>query len=232
MTSSQLAELTQQADDAAHALEGASAEEIMGWAVHTFGSSFAVTCSMQDAILVDLAARVASGVDVLFLDTGYHFAETIQTRDTVAATYDVNLITLTPRLTVAEQDARYGAKLHDRDPDSCCGMRKVEPLEEALQRYAAWATGLRRVDSLTRAEIPVVSVDERRAKLKVNPLAAWSDADVDAYIAKHHVVVNPLLHAGYPSIGCAPCTRAVADGEDRRAGRWASSGKTECGLHT
>ena len=213
-------------------LEGAPAAEILRWAVDTFGARFAVASSMQDAVLVHLASRVAPGVDVLFLDTGYHFAETIGTRDAVAATYDVNLITITPKLTVAEQDARYGAKLHDREPDACCGMRKVEPLNRALESYSAWATGGRRAESATRVGIPVVSFDPKREKVKVAPLAAWSDDDVGAYVTEHAILQNPLLQAGYPSIGCAPCTRAVAAGEDPRAGRWAGSAKTECGINS
>ncbi len=216
---------------AGRALEGALAEDIVRWAVDTFGAGFAVASSMQDAVLVHLASRVAPGVDVLFLDTGYHFAETIGTRDAVAATYDVNLVTITPALTVAEQDARYGAKLHDREPDACCGMRKVEPLNRALERYRAWATGVRRADAVTRAGIPVVSFDPKRNKVRVVPLAAWSDDDVDAYVAEHGILQNPLCSTGYPSVGCAPCTRAVAAGEDPRAGRWAGSAKIECGIH-
>lgn len=219
------------AQRAGRELEGASAADIVRWAVEEFGAGFAVASSMQDAVLVHLASQVAPGVDVLFLDTGYHFAETIGTRDAVAATYDVNLITITPTLTVAEQDAQYGARLHDRSPDACCGMRKVEPLNRALGGYSAWATGLRRAEAVGRAGTPVVSYDQQRGKVKVAPLAAWSDEDLDAYVAEHAVLLNPLLHGGYPSIGCAPCTRAVAVGEDPRAGRWAGSAKTECGIH-
>ena len=213
-------------------LEGASAADIVRWAVDTFGAGFAVASSMQDAVLVHLASQVAPGVDVLFLDTGYHFAETIGTRDAVAATYDVNLVTIMPELTVAEQDARYGAKLHDREPNACCGMRKVEPLNRALEGYSAWATGMRRAEAAIRTGTPVVSYDPTRGKVKVAPLAAWSDEDVEAYVAEHGILQNPLRSAGYPSIGCAPCTRAVAAGEDPRAGRWAESAKTECGINS
>lgn len=212
-------------------LELAPAHEIVRWAVQTFGTRFAVASSMQDTVLVHLASQVAPGIDVLFLDTGYHFAETLGTRDAVAATYDVNLITLRPRQTVAEQDASYGPQLHDRDPDRCCRLRKVAPLDHALARYDAWATGLRRVEAPTRAGTPVVSYDARRGKVRVAPIAAWSDADVDNYIAEHGILINPLLEAGYPSIGCAPCTRAVTIGEGPRTGRWASSAKAECGIH-
>jgi phosphoadenosine phosphosulfate reductase len=220
------------AQRAGRELETAPAAEIVRWAVETFGARFAVASSMQDAVLVHLASQVAPGVDVLFLDTGYHFAETLGTRDAIAATYDVNLITLTPVQTVAEQDAEHGPKLHDRNPDLCCGLRKVAPLNRALEGYDAWATGLRRVEAPTRADTPVVSFDARRGKVKVSPLATWSDEDVQAYVSEHGILVNPLLEAGYPSIGCAPCTRAVAAGEDPRAGRWAGSTKIECGILT
>ncbi|MGH3840538.1 MAG: phosphoadenylyl-sulfate reductase [Pseudonocardiaceae bacterium] len=212
-------------------LEFAPAHEIVRWAVRTFGARFAVASSMQDAVLVHLVSQVAPGVDVLFLDTGYHFAETLGTRDAVAVTYDVNLITLSPRQTVAQQDASYGPRLHDRDPDRCCQLRKVVPLDRALARYDAWATGLRRAEAPTRAGTPVVSYDAKRDKVKIAPIAAWTDADVDEYLTEHGVLVNPLLTAGYPSVGCAPCTRAVTTGEGPRAGRWADLAKTECGIH-
>ena len=224
-------DLEQLARRAGRELESAPAQEIVRWAVQTFGTRFAVASSMQDAVLVHLVSQVTGGVDVLFLDTGYHFAETLGTRDAVAATYDVNLITLTPRQTVAEQDAWHGPKLHNRDPDRCCALRKVAPLDRALARYDAWATGLRRAEAPGRAGTPVVSHDAQRGKVKIAPIATWSDTDVEDYIAEHAVLVNPLRGAGYPSIGCAPCTRAVAAGGDPRAGRWAGSAKTECGIH-
>jgi phosphoadenosine phosphosulfate reductase len=199
--------------------------------VQTFGTRFAVASSMQDAVLVHLVSRVAPGVDVLFLDTGYHFAETLGTRDAVAANYDVNLITLTPQQTVPQQNVSYGPALHNRNPDQCCRLRKAAPLDRALTRYDAWATGLRRAEAPTRAGTPVVSYDAKRGKVKIAPIAAWTDADVEDYITEHGILVNPLRNAGYPSIGCAPCTRSVAVGQDPRAGRWAGSGKTECGIH-
>ncbi|MGB6224571.1 MAG: phosphoadenylyl-sulfate reductase [Pseudonocardiaceae bacterium] len=225
------ADLEQLARRAGRELQSAPAQEVLRWAVQTFGARFAVASSMQDAVLVHLVSQVAPGVDVLFVDTGYHFAETLGTRDVVAATYHVNLITLRPRQTVAEQDSSHGPKLHDRDPDRCCAVRKVAPLDRALARYDAWATGLRRDEAPTRAATPVVSYDANRGKVKIAPLAAWSDADVADYIAEHHILINPLLTAGYPSIGCAPCTRAVTAGQDPRSGRWAGSTKTECGIH-
>ncbi|MFF1837290.1 phosphoadenylyl-sulfate reductase [Streptomyces sp. NPDC058231] len=232
----QIAELT--ADDlrelagrAGRELENSSAPEILQWATATFGKRFCVTSSMEDAVVAHLASRAFPGVDVVFLDTGYHFEETIGTRDAVEAVMDVNVITLTPRRSVAEQDAEYGPRLHDRDPDLCCKLRKVEPLEEGLASYAAWATGLRRDESPTRADTPVVGWDEKRQKVKISPIARWTQDDVDAYVAEHGVLTNPLLMDGYASVGCAPCTRRVLEGEDARAGRWAGRGKTECGLH-
>ncbi|MFF3857515.1 phosphoadenylyl-sulfate reductase [Micromonospora sp. NPDC002575] len=219
------------AERAGRELEDASAPEILRWAADTFGERFCVTSSMEDAVVAHLASRVMPGVDVVFLDTGYHFEETIGTRDAVGAVMDVRVLTLTPRQSVAEQDAQYGPRLHERDPDLCCLLRKVRPLEEGLAGYLAWATGLRREESPTRAGTPVVGWDGRRQKVKVSPIARWTQDDVDAYVAEHGVLTNPLLADGYPSIGCAPCTRRVGAGEDARAGRWAGRAKTECGLH-
>ncbi|GAB3957681.1 phosphoadenylyl-sulfate reductase [Streptomyces sparsus] len=219
------------AEQAGRELEEAPALEVLRWATETFGDRFCVTSSMEDAVVAHLASRVAPGVDVVFLDTGYHFPETIGTRDAVAAVMDVNVLTLTPVRTVAEQDAEHGPKLHDRDPDLCCALRKVEPLERGLAGYRAWATGLRRDESPSRAGTPVVGWDEKRQKVKVSPIARWTQEDVDAYVTEHGVLTNPLLDDGYPSVGCAPCTRRVQPGEDVRAGRWAGRNKTECGLH-
>jgi phosphoadenosine phosphosulfate reductase len=220
------------AAQAAVDLADASAEEIIAWAAREFGDRFAVASSMQDGVLPHLTSQVAPGTDVLFLDTGYHFAETLGTRDAMAASYPLEIINLTSRQTVAEQDAEFGPRLHDRNPDLCCALRKTAPLDAALVGYDAWATGMRRADSPTRAGTPVVSYDEKRNAIKIAPLAAWSDDDVDAYIEKHGVLVNPLRYDGYPSIGCLPCTRRVLEGEDARAGRWSGTSKTECGINT
>jgi len=212
-------------------LELAPAEDIIEWAVATFRNRFCVTSSMSDAVLSHLAAKVAPGVDVVFLDTGYHFAETIGTRDAVEATMPVNLINITPVQSVAEQDATYGKDLYKTDPDLCCNLRKVQPLATSLAGYDAWATGLRRAETHNRVIAPVVGWDARKGKVKVSPLARWSDDDIQQYIAENHVLVNPLVYDGYPSIGCAPCTRRVAPGDDPRSGRWAGTNKTECGIH-
>jgi phosphoadenosine phosphosulfate reductase len=225
-------ELRALAEEADARLAGALAGEVVAWARETFGESLVVASSMADTHLVHLAQAAAPGVDVLFLDTGYHFPETIGTRDAVAEVYDVNLLTILPRQTVAEQDAEYGPRLHDRDPDRCCALRKVEPLERGLRPYDAWINGMRREEAPTRGDIPVVGYDAKRNMIKISPIAAWLHDDVDAYVKEHGVLINPLFLDGYTSIGCEPCTRRTAPGEDPRAGRWAGFGKTECGLHT
>ena len=213
-------------------LEGATAEQILTWAGEEFGDGLAITASMQDTVLTHLAAKVRPGVDVLFLETGYHFVETIGTADAVEAVYDVKLRRLLPLQTVAEQDAEYGPELFSRNADLCCALRKVAPLNAAMTGYDAWATGLRRVESTGRANTPIVAFDAKRGRVKIAPLATWTDQDVDRYIIANNVLMNPLLSAEYPSIGCEPCTLRVAPGQDSRAGRWAGLTKTECGLHT
>jgi phosphoadenosine phosphosulfate reductase len=219
------------AERAGRDLETATAQEVLRWAHETFGDRFAIASSMGDGLLAHLASSAAPGAHVLFLDTGYHFAETLGTRDAVSATYDVEVRTVLPLLTVAQQDAEHGAELWRRDPTACCALRKVEPLARALEPYVAWASGIRRDESVTRRDTRVVEWDAKRSMVKVNPIATWSQEQADAYVAEHGVLVNPLVDDGYPSIGCAPCTRRVQPGEDARAGRWAGSAKTECGLH-
>ena len=163
---------------------------------------------MADAVLPAVVANHAPGVDVLFLDTGYHFAETYGTRAQVAHELDVPIVDVLPKHTVAEQDAEYGARLYERDPAACCRMRKVEPLKAALGGYEAWVTGIRRDEGPTRADTPLVTFDEQFGLVKVNPLAAWTFDEVVDYANDHRVPVNLLLSDGYPSIGCEPCTPA------------------------
>ena len=209
----------------------ATAHQVLAWTAETFGEKFIVASNMQDAVLVELAAAAKPGVEVLFLDTGYHFAETIGTRDAVEAVHGVRIVNARPAHTVAEQDSLLGKDLFARDPNQCCALRKVVPLQNTLARYDAWVTGVRRVEAPTRANTPLVTYDEKFGLVKVNPIAAWTDEDMDAYIAEHNILVNPLVAAGYPSIGCAPCTARPAPGADKRSGRWAGTGKIECGLH-
>ena len=220
------------AEKAAADLDGATAQELLQWTDDTFGSDYIVASNMQDAVLVHLAAEIHPGVDVLFLETGYHFAETLGTRDAVEQVYGVNIINAKAEASVAEQDAAEGKDLFAREPNRCCALRKVAPLKKSLSNYSAWVTGIRRVESPTRANAPLVSFDDAFGLVKINPIAAWSDEEMQAYIEKHSILVNPLVDEGYPSIGCAPCTAKPAPGSDPRSGRWAGLAKTECGLHS
>jgi phosphoadenosine phosphosulfate reductase len=220
------------AAQAADDLASAPAEEIIQWAVDTFGERVCITSSMTDAVIIHLASKVQSGLDVIFLDTGYHFPETIGTRDAVSAVYPVNVINVTPSRTVEEQDAELGPRLYGRNPDLCCYFRKVVPLERALDPYDAWITGVRREETNARSDTRAVQWDARRQMVKVNPIVAWTQEQVDDYIAEQGVLVNPLVYDGYPSVGCSTCTMKVAPGADPRSGRWAGTGKTECGIHT
>lgn len=221
-------------------LDGASATDLLRWTDDNFGGlnsprgatcKYVVASSMQDGILVDLAAKVRPGVPVMFLDTGYHFAETIGARDAIESVYDIGMLNIIPEHTVAEQDQLLGKNLFARDPNECCRLRKVVPLIKALHGYSAWVTGLRRAKAATRANAPLISFDEQFHLVKVNPLAAWTDQDMRDYIERNNVVVNPLVNEGYPSIGCAPCTAKPVEGADPRSGRWRERSKVECGLH-
>ena len=213
------------------ALEGATAQEIARFATDSFGDKLVVASSMQDTVLSHLFSQVSPGVEVAFLDTGYHFPETLATRDEVRRRFPVTVLNITPKQTVAEQDADYGPRLHDNDPTLCCFLRKVEPLARALEGRHAWVTGVRRVESPTRALTPVVAWDVKNDMVKVCPLVDWTDEDVEAYQVEHDLPRNPLIAAGYPSVGCAPCTRRVEPGADPRSGRWAGTEKVECGIH-
>ena len=194
----------------------------MAWAVRRFGSGLSVASSFQDCVLIDIAVREDPAVEVLFVDTGSHFPETLRFVDEVRDHYGLNL-----------RVARPGPEA-ERVPcgtERCCAVRKVQPLDRALLGRSAWMTGLRRCDAPTRAGAPVVSFDDGRRLVKVNPLAAWSDAQVDEYVSDHGLPVHPLAAHGYLSIGCAPVTVPVVPGEHRRSGRWKGSGQLECGLH-
>ena len=223
--------LKQVAEQGADELSNATAQQALAWTARTFGESWIVASNMQDAVLIDLATKVKPDVHVLFLETGYHFAETIGTRDAVAAVYpEVRLVNAEAEQSVADQEAQFG-KLNQTAPDRCCQLRKVVPLRATLAGYDCWVTGLRRVDAPTRANTPIVEWDERNGLVKVNPIAPWSDEQFDAYLTEHGVLQNPLVSEGYLSIGCAPCTAKPLPGADPRSGRWAGLAKTECGLH-
>lgn len=203
--------------------ESWSASDIIGWAVDTYSPHLCMTASFTDAVLIDLAVRADPGIEVVFIDTGYHFPETLETVEEVRRRYGLNL----RMMTVARQEEELWAK----DPENCCSAVKVGQLDRALAGKAAWMSGLRRADDGTRETAPIV-VRDLRGLVKVNPIATWSDLDVQSHIAEHDVPVNPLTRQGYPSIGCMPCTSPVGDDEDARAGRWRGQDKTECGLHT
>jgi len=210
-------------DAVSRRFETASAGTVVAWAVDQFGDDLVLASSFEDAVLIDIAVGVKPDVEVLFLDTQYHFAETLWFVDEVRRRYDLNLRVMEPRV---DPDNRW-----QTDVVGCCGVRKVEPLERGLAGRAAWLTGLKRVDSPTRANAPIVSWDAARSMVKVNPLATWTADDMAGYTADHGLPTHPLAERGYPSIGCWPCTRPVAPGDDPRSGRWAGLDKTECGLH-
>ena len=226
-----MSDLKEIAEQAAATLAEANAVEALDWTAQTFGDSWIVASNMQDAVLIDLAVKVKSDVDILFLETGYHFPETIGTRDAVEVVYPrARIVNAEAEQSVADQEAEFGP-LNQTDPNRCCFLRKVVPLQRTLARYEAWVTGVRRVDAPTRANTPIVQWDERNGLVKVNPIAAWTDEEFDRYIADHGILQNPLVSEGYLSIGCAPCTAKPLPGADPRSGRWAGLAKTECGLH-
>jgi phosphoadenosine phosphosulfate reductase len=202
--------------------ERAPATTVIEWAVDNFHPHLCLTASMQDAVLIDLAVRVEPSIEVVFIDTGYHFPETLETLEAVRRRYGLNLRIMT----VAPHDE----ELWRVDPENCCSAVKSGQLDRALQTKRAWMSGLRRSEAATRASAPIVARD-LRGLVKVNPLATWSDLDVAGYVNDHDVPTNSLLDHGYGSIGCWPCTSRVGEGEDARAGRWRGSDKTECGLH-
>ena len=196
---------------------------------HRHFRSLVLMSSMGDEVLVHLAARAAPGIEVAFIDTGYHFPETLATAAAYAATQPLSLLTIRPLQSVAEQDAEYGARLHDRDPDRCCALRKVEPLERTLAGQGCLDHGHARVDAPTRSDIDVVTLDARRSMVKINPMATWTEAQTEAYARDHDVLLNPLRKSGYTSIGCAPCTRPTAPGDDPRAGRGRARARPSAG---
>lgn len=217
---------------AAEDLEGAPAEDVIRWAAQAFHGRLVISQSMVNAALAHLVHSLAPEVPAVFLDTGYHFAETLATRDDVTARVGLPIINVRPRQSVAEQERHYGSDLWRTDPDLCCRLRKVEPMEEVLLGYDAWMSGLRIAAAPHRAHTRVVSFDERRGVVKIHPLLGWSDDELMEYTLRHDVPVNPLIYQGFRSIGCAPCTSPVLDDEDPRAGRWSGLAKTECGLHS
>ena len=220
------------ADRGAVDLEGASAEDLIAWAAQEFGDRVIATQSMVNTALSTLLAAIAPDMTVVFVDTGYHFEETLETLERVRNRTGLNIVSVSSPLSVEEQSERFGPDLWSRNPDVCCSIRKVQPLEVALSGHDAWISGLRRGAAGTRRDSRPITYDAQRNVVKILPLLDWSDADVAAFTAEHAVEVSPLISQGFPSIGCRPCTRAVAPGEDPRAGRWSGFDKTECGIHS
>lgn len=210
-----------------------STEALLDWATAQFGSEIVLTCSFGGAsgmVLLDMVAKLGRNTPVVFLDTNLLFPETYALAETAARHYGITIEHRHPLLSLKDQDRLEGTRLYERDPDRCCGIRKVAPLAEVLRPYRAWISGIRRDQSKTRAETQLFQWSSRHTLLKINPLAFWTERDVWKYIYANDVPYNPLLDRGYPSLGCAPCTRP-ANGNDARAGRWAGFSKTECGIH-
>jgi phosphoadenosine phosphosulfate reductase len=214
-------------------LEGASPHEILCWAVAEFHPRLTMATAFggEGCCLIHLLAEIERGVRVFNLETGYQFPQTLELRERLQQRYGIRVELVRPDLSVAEYEAKHGGPLYRRRPDQCCHDRKIVPLRRALIGYDAWISAIRRDQTTDRARAQVVQWDAKFERVKINPLLNWTRRDVWAFLVAHDVPYNPLHDQGYPSIGCWPCTGPVTDGSDERAGRWAGTGKTECGLH-
>jgi len=214
-------------------LEGASPEKILPWAAETFAPDVILTCSFQHdgVVLAHMLTTIAPWVPIVFLQTGFHFPETLAYRDEIVGRFGLNLRETLPAMPREELGRVHGLDLYRRNPDLCCQINKVEPLRAALEGVRCWVNGRRRAQSATRKSIAVVERYEG-AVHKVNPMVTWSAADTYRYMQQRGIPEHPLFDKGYASIGCAPCTRPILAGEDERAGRWSGTAKTECGIHT
>ncbi|MEK5166823.1 phosphoadenylyl-sulfate reductase [Paenibacillus sp. FSL R5-0527] len=216
----------------AEEFENSTPQDIIAWAVEAFPNiTFACSFGAEDVVIVDMLQKISPSTDIFYLDTDFHFKETYETRDAIAAQYNLEFVRVSPKLTPEEQAEKYGDELWKSDPNACCNLRKVEPLTRVLGGYEAWITGIRRDQAPTRANAKKVEYDAKFGLVKFNPLAAWTSDDVWNYIRENKLIYNPLHDRNYPSIGCEHCTRPVMPGEDPRAGRWSGTEKTECGLH-
>jgi len=213
-------------------LEPKSASEVLQWAFGEFGQDIYIACSFQktSSVVVQLATEINPAARFFYLDTDVLFPETYETRDRLAEHFGIEFERW-HNLSLEEQAERYGDRLWKTDPDACCGLRKVEPMREALSTVDCWVSGIRREDSAARASTPKFAWDKRFSLWKINPLADWSERDVWNHLNEHNVPYNPLHDQGYPSIGCTHCTRPVVPGQSARDGRWSGSGKTECGIN-
>lgn len=213
--------------------ETRSAEEILAWAAQHYAPRIVMTSSFgpEGIVLIDKIAKIAPETPILYLDTGYHFAETEELKEKVRNRYGVNIVEARASLSVEQQDATYGERLYERDSKLCCKLRKVEPLAEGLRGYDAWIVALRRDQSPTRAGIGKIEWNAKHELVKLNPIADWTRKDVWDYIVKNDLPYNPLHDEGYSSIGCQPCTQPVTIGSHERSGRWQGQGRLECGIH-
>lgn len=216
----------------AEELEHATAEQVIRWAMDNFESlTFACSFGAEDVVIVDMLQNISPSTDIFYLDTDFHFKETYETRDRMIERYGMEFVKVAPKLTPEEQAAAHGESLWTVDPNACCNIRKVEPLTRILSQYDSWITGIRRDQAPTRANAKKIEYDSKFGLMKFNPIADWTSEEVWQYIRDNDIIYNPLHDQHYPSIGCEQCTRQVMPGEDPRAGRWANSDKTECGLH-
>jgi phosphoadenosine phosphosulfate reductase len=215
-------------------LEGRSPEEILTWAVQTYFPRFTMATGLgpEGCVIISMLAKIEPRVYIFNLDTGYQFPETLELRERINDKYGIAVDLQRPALSVPDYEKLHGGPLYSRDSDRCCFDRKIAVLHRVAVNYDAWATGVRRDQSPTRADTPIVKWDKKFGLVKISPLAGWKKKDVWKRIVDEDVPYNPLHDQNYPSIGCQPCTRPVQPGEDERAGRWSGSTKTECGLHT
>jgi phosphoadenosine phosphosulfate reductase len=219
---------------AANALEGSEPEDILRWAADAYGDGLTLSVSFgnpEGMVLLDMLSRITERARVFSLDTGFLFDETVRFREETMDRYGLPLEVVRSELSIEEQVERYGPRMYSCKPDLCCQIRKVAPQKKFLESYEAWATGIRRDQTPDRADTPVFGWDEYFGVAKISPLVAWTSEQVEGYVREHDVPMNPLLGVGYRSIGCEPRTRPAEEGEDARAGRWADSEKTECGIH-
>jgi phosphoadenosine phosphosulfate reductase len=227
-------ETLQQIDEMSRKLEKSTPEEILSWAVETYFPRFTMATGLgpEGCVIISMLAKIEPRVYVFNLDTGYQFRETLDLRDRIAEKYGMNIDLQRPELTIEEYEKLNGGPVYATDSNRCCFDRKIAVLHRVSVNFDAWATGIRRDQSPTRADTPIVKWDKKFGLVKISPLATWTKKDVWKRIMTEGVPYNPLHDRGYPSIGCQPCTRAVVGGEDERAGRWSGTAKTECGLHT
>ncbi|HEY3330139.1 MAG TPA: phosphoadenylyl-sulfate reductase [Capsulimonadaceae bacterium] len=214
-------------------METQSPQEILKWAVDTYGDKLCMATAFgaEGCVLLAMLSEIRNDAYIFNLDTGYQFQETLELRDRIEAKYEIDVKAVRSEETVEQMEGRFGGPIYGTDSNQCCHIRKIVPLHKAVAGYEAWITAIRRDQSDARANAPIVGWDSKFNLVKVNPLANWTKKDVWNYILANDVPYNPLHDQGYPSIGCWPCTQAVGAGQDDRAGRWAGTAKKECGLH-